>query len=153
MCGNNVTAMYRTYHNCYNLTGSPVCGNSVTNMGLAYANCYNLTGVAIVGSNVTNATGAYANCENISRNAYIYSNNITDMLRIFDRTRYYSAFNIYVHEGSATHALISSGNSNGSMFGVSLTWTNAGTYLYNASYRTYVYLVANVAAARAANGD
>ena len=39
VCGPNVTSMYSTYSNCYNLTGSPVCGNNVTDMYYTYYNC------------------------------------------------------------------------------------------------------------------
>jgi hypothetical protein len=40
-----------------------------------------------------------------------------------------------------------------SLVGGSITWTDAGSYQYNARYNIYIYPVANVAAARAANGD
>jgi hypothetical protein len=68
--------MYGAYHNCYNLTGSPVCGENVTNMDAAYYLCSNLTGSPVCGENVTSMSGAYYGCRNLTGSP-ICGNNVT----------------------------------------------------------------------------
>ena len=152
VCGDNVTDMYCTYRNCYNLTGSPVCGNNVTNMAYAYTDCYNLTGSPVCGNNVTNMYYTYYNCRNLTGNAYFYSSSVTNVRYCFYNKNNSIRLNLYVPSNSTTNTTIHYNNSY-SLVGTSITWTNAGTYQYNTTYNIYIYPVANVAAAREANGD
>ena len=154
VCGSNVTNISYTYCYCSNLTGSPVCGDKVTNMFYAYRNCYNLTGSPVCGNNVTNMYGAYFECKNLASNAYFYSSSISNIAQCFSnwpRTKY---LNLYLpaNSTSLTTALY---NNTSSMVGTTITWTNdtANNRYYNTYYNIYIYPVANVAAARAANGD
>ena len=81
-CGPNVTTMFGTYSNCYNLTGSPVCGPNVTDMDSAYWNCRNLTGSPACGSKVTNMYRAYELCINLTGSP-VCGNNVTDMANAY----------------------------------------------------------------------
>ena len=152
VCGDKVTNMGWTYANCYNLTGSPVCGDKVTSMGSTYQNCRNLTGFPVCGNNVTNMGSTYKNCTNLAGNAYFYSSTVSNTHNCFygkNNSRY---LNIYIPSGSTTETTVLYNNTY-SLVGANITWTNAGTYHYNTVYNIYIYPVANVAAARAANGD
>ena len=144
--------MYSTYYNCQNLTGSPVCGNNVTNMTYTYYNCYNLTGSPVCGNNVTSMSYTYAYCTNLAGNAYFYSLYVNNVYGCFAGKNIYKRLNIYVPSGSTTNTTIHYTNTQ-SLIGETITWTNASTYQYNTAYNIYIYPVANVAAARAANGD
>jgi hypothetical protein len=118
------------YDGCTNLTGSPVCGEKVEQMG-----------------------SAYARCENLSSNGYFYSKNVKSALGCFTRTST-KRLNLYVPANSATMTTML--NTTSSITGSYMTWTDDmttnGCY-YNTYYNIYIYPVANVAAARAANGD
>ena len=84
----NLINMSRTYHYCYNLTGSPVCGNNVTNMDWAYGYCRNLTGSPVCGDNVTNMAYTYRNCFNLTGSPAC-GDNVTNMAYA-----YYSCYNL-----------------------------------------------------------
>jgi hypothetical protein len=60
--------------------------------------------------------------------------------------------NIYVHAGTTTNTRVHYANFL-SIIGSNITWTNAENYQYNTTYNIYIYPVANVDAARIANGD
>lgn len=153
-CGDSVINMAMAYMGCKNITGSPACGNSVTNMLSAYQNCYNLTGCAVCGPNVIDMSTAYANCYNIAGNAYFYSSNVNTMHHCFNfGTNRTNLLNVYVPKNSATHTLAINNRSGWSITGSNITYTDAGTHLYNTTYKINIYPVENVAAARAANGD
>lgn len=153
VCGNNVTSMYQTYAWCKNLTGSPVCGNKVTNMHGTYRDCYNLTGPAVCGESVTRLDYAYQNCFNLSGNAYFYSPYLIDVDECFGHRNIKTPtpLNIYIPSNSTTKTTIV--DSYADIVGSFSYWNNMGTYYYLSGYNIYVYPVANVAAARAANGD
>ena len=152
VCGNNVTSMYQTYNGCINLTGSPVCGDKVTNMRGTYSNCTNLTGTPICGNNVKNMSSTYYGCTNLTSNAYFYSLDVNMVCNCFGHKDISKRLNIYVPSDSTTNTTMHCTNMY-SLVGTTITWTNAGTYQYSTQYNIYIYPVANVAAARAANGD
>jgi hypothetical protein len=154
ICGDNVTSMYRTYDNCINLTGSPVCGNNVTSMSETYYNCRNLTGNPVCGNNVTHMYGTYWNCINITGSLYMYSHNVSNMYRCFHGKDKSRILNIYVLENSISLNTCLKGDM--VQDGYVAKWTDDlstnGCY-YNTYWNIYIYPAANVAAARAANGD
>jgi hypothetical protein len=152
VCGNKVTDMCETYFGCANLTGSPICGNNVVNFSTTYYGCSNLTGVAVCGNKVTDMEFAYYRCPNISGNAYMYSTQVVNARHCFSQKNNARRLNIYVKSGSKTNTVFHYTNSY-SLVGSTITWTNAGTYQYNTIYNIYIYPVANVEAARIANGD
>jgi YHS domain-containing protein len=147
--------MASTYNHCTNLTGSPVCGNKVTTMSFTYNNCTNLTGSPVCGENVTIMTNAYSNCYNLAGNAYFYSNLVSAVSDCFAGRNISNRLNIYVHSGSTTYNTLMRTNIS-SLIGQNITWTDDfatnGCY-YNATANIYIYPVANVAEARATNGD
>jgi hypothetical protein len=147
VCGNKVTNMYSTYYNCSNLTGSPVCGNNVTNMVKTYYFCYNLTGSPVCGEKVTNMVNTYYNCYNLTGNAYFYSMVVANVQNCFHGRNNSSALNIYVKNGSTTHATLLTTNAY-SLVGTAITWTDAGTYVYNATYNIFIHPVEDVEIAR-----
>jgi len=151
-CGANVTDMSYAYSNCSNLTGSPACDNNVTSMVRTYYNCFNLTGSPVCGNKVTNMSYAYYMCKNLYGNAYFYSSSVGNIQGCFAGRNNSKRLNIYVTSGSTTNTTIHCNNSY-SLVGASITWSNSSTYQYNTTYNIYIYPVANVAAARAANGD
>jgi hypothetical protein len=63
--------------------------------------------------------------------------------------------NIYVPSGSKTLTRCTGTSANYSLTGTDITWTNDTTNsrYYNTAYNIYIYPVANVAAAKTANGD
>ena len=144
--------MANTYYYCSNLTGSPVCGNNVTNMANTYFGCSNLTGSPVCGENVTNMYNTYYNCKNLSGNGYFYSANINNARNCFRGKNNSKRLNIYVPSDSTTLTTMLYSTTY-SLVGAAITWTNEGAYHYNTAYNLYIYPVANVAAARAANGD
>jgi hypothetical protein len=170
-CGQNVTNMYSAYQGCTNLI-TPACGPNVTNMSNAYRDCKNLT-TAACGPNVTSMMNAYRNCTNLTTaacgpyvinmymayantsargNCYLYSNSIRDVKGCFENRRVTDKLNIYVCSGTATNTAVHFMNSS-SLVNKAITWTYADDYQYNATYGIYIYPVANVEAARLANGD
>lgn len=153
--GNNLNEVINIaylYYQCQNLTGSPVVGNNVTNMSNAYSFCDNLTGSPVCGNNVTNMAYTYYFCFKLHGNAYFYSPNVSNMRSCFYSRDDYNRLNIYLPENSTTltTALI---NNTWSMIGENITWTKTGVNYYNTSANIYLYPVANVEAARLANGD
>lgn len=154
-CGENVASMNHAYYNCQNLTGSPACGNKVWSMFYTYYNCFNLTGAPACGNSVTHMNYAYANCKNLSGNAYFYSESVWYATGcFFNRSNNY-ALNLYVKSNSRTFNTCTI-TTTSSIVKSTITWTNDmatnGCY-YNTAYNIYIYPVANVAAAREANGD
>jgi hypothetical protein len=121
--------MYATYRNCCNLTGSPVCG-----------------------PNVKYTVDTYDNCNNLKGNAYFYSLSVSTVVGCFCNRNRSKRLNIYVPANSTTNTTIHYNNTD-SIVRNTITWVNAGSYQYNTYYNIYIYPVANVAAARAANGD
>lgn len=150
VCGDSVQQMEMAYFKCSNLT-TPVCGDNVQQMGYAFAHCTNLT-TAVCGPNVIGIGYAYYNCPNISGNVYFYSNSITNVRNCFYGHNTSNRLNIYVHAGTTTNTYIHRSNVQ-SLVGATVTWTNKGTYQYNATRNIYIYPVANVEEARIANGD
>lgn len=139
VCGDNVTDMSYAYSDCYNLTGNPVCGNKVKNISGVYSNCRNLTGSPVCGNNVTVMAYAYSNCRNLTGdNIRFYSKNITSIMACFEFKNNTRRFNIHVPSNSKTlnTCLI---NNTWSMVKANITWTNAGSYYYNATYNIYIY--------------
>ena len=138
-CGNNVIYMYQTYYNCQNLTGSPVCGDNVIYMAFTYGDCYNLTGTPVCGPNVTNMYSTYCNCYNLSAgNQYWYSKNVNNIRNCFRGKNNSRRYNIHCYNNSKTLNTLLINNTR-SIVGTSITWTNAGTYYYNAVYNIYIY--------------
>ena len=86
VCGNNVTNMYYTYMNCVNLTGSPVCGPNVTDMTDTYWSCRNITGSPVCGPNVTNMTDTYEYCYNLTGSP-VCGDKVTSMSATYDCCR------------------------------------------------------------------
>jgi hypothetical protein len=91
---------------------------------------------------------AYENCYNLSGNTYLYSNNITNMTNCFHNV---TSLNIYTHQNSITHQRLY--NFTNRIFDRYLIWEETDNCKYNTKYNIYIYPVANVAAAREANGD
>ena len=168
VCGPNVASMDSTYYNCQNLTGSPVCGDKVTSMNYAYYNCRNLTGTPVIGSSVSDLSGIYINCVNLSGKVnmtlgtpntyymsdlfygcdklygdfYIRSNNVGYFNAAFYRTNIANAgyVNVHVIPNSYTmNRIINTTNSECSIVGANITWTDAGTYYYNTAYKIAIY--------------
>ena len=144
-------SLYNAFYNMRNLTSANI-PNTVTNMSSTYWNCQNLTGSPVCGNNVTSMSSTYRNCYNLHGNAYFYSNRVSNIYNCFYGRNSSNTLNIYVHNGSSTLSRLKYNNSY-SLVGTSITWTNAGTYLYNTSYNIYIYPVDNVADARRENGD
>ncbi|MBQ2013043.1 MAG: leucine-rich repeat protein, partial [Bacteroidaceae bacterium] len=144
--------MNGAYYNCTNLT-TAVCGNNVTYMNEAYSRCSSLI-TAVCGNNVTSIASAYFNCTNIQGNTYFYSNSISGVRNCFYNRSSDNRLNIYVHAGTITNTRIRYTNSS-SLVGTTITWTTDATNncSYNTAYNLYIYHVANVEAARIANGD
>jgi hypothetical protein len=98
----------------------------------------------------------YYNCYNLHGNAYFYSNSISNVVKCFCGRNTSNKLSIYVHEGSTTNTKVMNTDFLYSLTGSTITWTNDyatnGCY-YNTSQNIYIYPVANVAAAREANGD
>jgi hypothetical protein len=138
--------------NCTNLT-TAACGNKVTSMYQTYSGCTNLT-TAVCGPNVITISGAYYNCTNIQGNAYFYSNKISSVQNCFYNRNTSNRLNIYVHAGTTTNNTVMTTNTR-SLIGTSITWTTDATNncSYNTARNLYIYYVANVEAARIANGD
>ena len=131
--------MSRAYDGCDNLTGSPVCGNKVTDMSSAYYYCYNLTGNPVCGNNVTNISGAYYGCRNLKAGtSYFYSHNVSNATCCFYGKNNSRRYNIHVPANSTTLNTFLKNDAN-SIVGVAITWTNQGTYYYNATYNIYIY--------------
>ena len=151
-CGKNVVDMSSAYSGCKNLT-TAVCGDNVVNMSFAYSNCTKLT-TAVFGNNVTTINSAYRNCTNIQKNCYIYSQQVSGAGYCFANKSNSYMLNIYVPSGSTTQSVMLYKNTL-SLAGANITWTNdtANNRHYNTTYNIYIYPVANVAAAREANGD
>jgi hypothetical protein len=160
VCGDNVINMSGAYHNCYNLTGSPVCGNNVTSMSGAYYGCTNLTGSPVCGSNVTSMSYAYYGCTNLTSNAYFYSSDIESVGACFGSRDTSKRLNLYVPADSITLEMCLYSE----LFGESTLSGIEGDYFNEDNYESYgyydsplsniyIYPVANVAAARAANKD
>ena len=78
VCGNNVINMNSAYYWCNNLTGNPVCGPNVENMDHTYGSCHKLTGSPVCGPNVTTMRGTYAYCYGLSGNP-VCGDNVTNM--------------------------------------------------------------------------
>ena len=149
-CGPNATNMWGAYANCTNLT-TAACGDKVTVMENAYHGCTNLT-TAVFGASVTNIGSAYYNCPNIQGNVYMYSNNINSCFRCFNGRNASNRLNIYVHSDTTTNTTVMTK----SLVGYTMTLTDdtaTNSCHYNTQYNIYIYPVANVAAAREANGD
>ena len=96
----------------------------------------------------------YRNCTNIQGNTYFYSNNISNVRNCFYNRNTSNRLNIYVHAGTTTNTTVMATNTN-SLVGASIAWTNdtANNCRYSTYYNLYIYYVANVEAARVANGD
>jgi hypothetical protein len=97
---------------------------------------------------------AYRNCTKIKGNAYFYSSVVSNVRNCFNGKNRSNRLNIYVVAGSTTNTTVHCNNAFcivGSSTG--MNWTNGGSYQYNKYYNIYIYPVANVAAARAANKD
>ena len=155
VCGKNVVIMSDTYMGCINLTGSPICGENVTDMSRAYQSCDNLTGSPVCGENVVDMWSTYEGCKNLSSNGYFYSNKITNIELCFGNRNIAKPLNLYLPANSTSLTTALSNTAATSMVGADITWTNdtANNRYYNTQYNIYIYPVANVAAARAANGD
>ena len=135
ICGNNVTDMYSTYSNCPNLTGSPVCGPNVVNMAYTYGYCPNLTGSPVCGDTVTNMYYPYDGCKNLYGNMYMFSDYVSNVYYCFNTRNNNNMLNIYVNKNSISYSFLA---------GKSVTFTNAGSYLYNTRDNIYIYPVKNV---------
>lgn len=96
---------------------------------------------------------AYSGCTNLT-SAYFYSNNVDNARGCFaNRSR--GLLNIYVHSNTNTLNTIRF-SANNTIVNKVISWTNDMTNnscYYNTYYNIYIYPVANVAAAREANGD
>jgi hypothetical protein len=96
----------------------------------------------------------YYNCYNTKGNTYFYSNSIQNVRNCFYNRNTSNMLNIYVHVGTTTNTYVHRNNAQ-SLVGTNITWTNdtANNCQYNTQYNIYIYPVANVDAARIANGD
>ena len=97
----------------------------------------------------------YYNCTNIQGNAYFYSNSVSNVYRCFYKRNTSNRLNIYVHAGTITNTSVHNTSSTYSLTGTEITWTSDTTNncRYNTAQNIYIYYVANVEAARLANGD
>jgi virulence-associated protein VapD len=132
--------MHYAYYNCTNLTGSAACGNKVTQMNYAYYGCSNIT-KAVIGPKVNMAYCAYYGCVNVRGNVYINTNNITNIRNCFGGRSNASRLNIYIpaNTSSSTFNRIINYTNAMSIVGASITWTQSGSYYYNAAFNIYVY--------------
>lgn len=157
----NVVGMRYTYRGCTNLTGRPVIGNNVVLADFSYYSCPKLTQGPIIGAKVTNLFYAFqGSAYNMGGNCYIYSNVVNDIgwafRRVGNEAHNAPRLNIYFHANTITHNTIlgaKSQNSDTSITGQVLGLTSHANGAYNIWSRIWFYPVANVAAARAANGD
>jgi len=97
----------------------------------------------------------YCNCTNIQGNTYFYSNSISNVRNCFYNRNTSNRLNIYVYAGTTTNSTVRQTTSTTSLTGKAITWTTDATNncSYNTTYNLYIYHVANVEAARIANGD
>ena len=86
-------------------------------------------------------------------NAYFYSSKVSNAVNCFRSRDTSNRLGIYVTENSTTFNSLTKTSNTQSIVGYNITWTNGGAYHYNATYNIYIYPVADVAAARVANGD
>jgi hypothetical protein len=93
----------------------------------------------------------YKGCYNLCGNAYFYSANIGGATACFNGRNTSNMLNIYVVANSVSMNTLLQDN----IAGLYETWTNdiANSRYYNTAANIYIYPVANVEAAREANGD
>jgi hypothetical protein len=110
----------------------------------------------VCGEKVTSMYNTYSYCINLHGNAYFYSNSVSNVKDCFYGRNTSNRLNIYVHAGTTTSTKVMNTSRSYSLTGKTITWTDNfatnGCY-YNTAQNIYIYPVANVAAARAANGD
>jgi hypothetical protein len=122
-------------------------------MSSAYSGCYNITGSPVCGPNVTDVSYAYDYCSNFKPNVYFYSNNITSVTNCFGAWGSRNMLNIYVPQNSITLNTCLNENRYKSITGSNCRWISDGNYYYDTNSRFRIYPVADVEAARTANGD
>jgi hypothetical protein len=122
-------------------------------MRSTYHNCRNLT-TAVCGPNVISMASAYGYCSNLQGNVYFYSDNIANISHCFEGRGGENRLNLYTTENSTTYKQLKITDYY-SIVAHNITWnynTTSKCY-YNTTDNIYIYPVANVAAAREANGD